>query len=42
MTAAAFMLGFFALDIGLVIGALFWLSRRRAAGDITDQRFRRR
>ena len=33
---------FLGLDLALVIGALFWLSRRRAMNDITDLRFRNR
>ncbi len=33
---------FLALDLSLVIGALFYLSRRRAMRDITDQRYRNR
>jgi hypothetical protein len=33
---------FLALDMGLVIGALLWLSRRRAENDLTDLRKRDR
>ncbi len=37
----AVVLLFFGLDVGVVLGALMWLSRRRAMDDITDLRFRR-
>jgi len=33
---------FIALDMGVVIGALLWLSQRRADADITDLRKRDR
>jgi hypothetical protein len=33
---------FLALDLAIVVGALFWLSRRRAMEDITDLRYRGR
>jgi hypothetical protein len=33
---------FFGLDLALVVGALLWLSQRRASQDITDLRFRRK
>jgi uncharacterized membrane protein len=32
---------FFGVDLLLVIGALLWLSQRRAERDITDLRYRR-
>jgi hypothetical protein len=42
MTAAIVLIVFFAVDIALVLGALFWLSRQRAIADITDLRYRSR
>ena len=38
MVATLAVLGFLVLDVSLVIGALYWLSERRAAAERRPQR----
>jgi hypothetical protein len=40
MIGLLIVLLFLGLDLALVVGALLWLSQRRAMSDITDMRYR--
>ena len=40
MTLAIVVILFVVIDLGLVIGALAWLSEQRGIADITDMRYR--
>jgi hypothetical protein len=42
MIGVIIVLLFLGLDLALVVGALLWLSERRAMADITDMRYRGR